>query len=423
MAPAPPPENTVASKAAERQRAALDKATHKGAVAAVQSAEVQQQAAPKASGAATGSASAPQRGSSPAAPTAEASASATASGESKPGSATTSAETADRPKPQPRYDAESFEAWALNNPDKAAELGERVFKVGADWKTQFIKHQGKLRKLRNLENEGKATLEQQRKAIEEGQALIAKQIEEQNGLVQPVLDLVGIGQASAKTIKERLEAASGKFEAADFSAVDFGAVDDLFEHVFGVPYDHYARARARQGLKVSPHDRAMRLENERLRRENERLKAGTNTTEAPAAAPAAAAPATTAAAPAKKDTRWMSDELGDHPVTEVNDWQGKIQAILDEHVDPEDPDSYTIELEEVAEQVLAASRERIAPKAATPAPRGKPGKRTPPASQTHQRPAARTRAPEAEDDDKPPKDFAARTQWAIERAKRRAGAA
>lgn len=395
----------MVAKATERQRAALEKATHKGAVAAVQSAEVQQPAAPKGATSATSAAT----------PTAEAAGSADTSA---PASA--AAPAPDKAKPQPRYDSESFEAWAANNPEKAADIARSLFRTNADhaaWKTQFIKHQGKLRKLRTLENEGKATLETQRKAIEEGQALIAKQIEEQNGLVQPVMDLVGIGQQAGKVIKERLEAVAGDHQKADFNGLDFGAVDDLFEHVFGVGFDSYSRARARQGLKVSPADRALRLELERVRKENERLKAGTGTaaTETtPATTPAT--PAAAAPAP-KKDTRWMADELEDHPVTEVNDWQGKIQAILDEHVDPEDEDAYTIELEDAAEQVLAASRERLG---ATPAPaaKGKAGKRTPaPASRS----AARTRAPEPEeDDDEAPKGFAARQEWAMQRAKRRA---
>ena len=390
--PAGPPPPDPMKETNERQRKAIEKFQHQRAVGEVRSTEVAAERPPKAATPATSEAT-------PTAPAAGA-------GDT---SAPASAEATERKAPQPRYDSDSFKAWARNNPDKAAEvLG--LSKADAN---AYIKLQNRERKFYEEQSTKQAELEAARKATEDGHKSIQKLIDEQNATVQPVMDLVSIGQASAKSIKSALEAASGNFQAADFSGVDFGATDDLFEHVHGISFDDYARARARQGLKVSPQDRALRLENERLRKQ-----LAAKPTEQAAAAPIEQAPATPAAAATKaSDLAWVASTLADdHPARELRDWDKRILAALgtDE----------SMTLEDAADQVLEESRAKLAPAPATPA-RRPPAARpptTPPKRQRHTAESdlaqlQKPRQAEAVDDEGPDpiKDPDGRTRWALQR--------
>jgi len=386
----------------ERQRASIARLQHTRAVSEVQSAEVAA-ADTKASVAATAAAS------TPASPGTAASASS---------GATAAGEGGERAKPQPRYDSDSFKAWARNNPEKAAE----VMNLSRADANAYIKLQNRERKFYEEQSTKQAELEAARKATEDGQKSIQKLIDEQNAAVQPVMDLVSIGQQSAKTIKAALDAAAGNFQAADFTGVDFGATDDLFEHVHGISFDDYARARARQGLKVSPQDRALRLENERLRKERDALKANG----APAAPPIEQAPATPAPAATKaSDLAWVASTLAaDHPARELRDWDKRILAALG--TDEE------MTLEDAADQVLEESRAKLAP--AAPARTQRPSRQQAPAEPQRTRRRNPTTAEEmaqlqnsrpksnGRDDDEGPdpvKDPDGRTRWALERATRR----
>jgi hypothetical protein len=359
--PPPEPKTNPAREAAERERKARENALQGAAVAEVESAEV---ATDKAS----------PKGAKAAPPT---SASTEASDDSAPGSADPGA--AERPRPQPRYDSESFKAWARNNPEAAANvLG--LAKADAN---AFVKLQNKERKRHEEEARTK-------KEIAESRSLLQSEAKKILDEVQPVMDLTDAMRACVGDVK------AGK-------SGDFDAGDQLFEQVFGLPFDDYARARARRGLSVTPEARALRLENERLRKQLETKEAKAefdmvfeNVPKPPKAPP--------------KDTAWIASELGDdHPVREVGGWQEKIQAILDENVD--EHGDYTVTAEDAADQVLEGVRAKLL---GNQAPAAKPTVARAPRRTTVTNPPP---APEPAEE-QPPKNFAERVVWATQRAMR-----
>ena len=291
----------------------------------------------------------------------------------------------DRPPPQPRYDAKSFSKWIENNPDKAAELALKTFKVqlGGDamkWKNHFIAAENKRR--RQSEQD-----ESERTAIAADRAAVEKLAKEAVEPVQPILDLLEAEQ------KE-----------------DFPAIDRFIKEAFNIEFDEYCRRRLRGMGKETVTERA-------LKQKVQALEAKLNRTEP-------AAPTTERAEAPRVSDKWIEREIPkDHGARDLSDWKAKVTAAYEASKDP-DSDDYSMSIEEAADKVLADFLD----KRKAPAPKnGRPRTET----RTETRRPAKVWTDDDEDGQRTPTrdveepapamlDYAARTRYALDRAAKRA---
>jgi hypothetical protein len=296
-----------------------------------------------------------------------------------------SAEDADRPRPQPRYDSKSFGKWVTNNPEAAAELAAKVFKTQLGdkpdaWKSQFIAFENKRRRQSEAD-------EKERAEIEAGKAEVERLAKEAR---EPVEDII---EAESKE--------------------EFPAIDKFIETTFKVNFDEYCRRRLRGINKETPTERAQKQKIAAL----EAKLAEKGKTEEPEPAKESAP---------RVSQKWVEREIGaDHGVRELSDWQKKVADAYEASRDEETGD-YDITIEDAAEQVLSEflKKRTGAPPAATPRGRQRPAERRP------QREPARQQGKAWSDDDEDAErtpasdintDFSARLRNALDRAGRRTG--
>lgn len=301
-------------------------------------------------------------------------------------SATEPEEKAEREPPQPRYDSKSFGKWVTNNPEKAAELAAKVFKVqlgdkAEEWKKHFIAAEGKRRRL----NEGLDKRESELKAEREQ---IDKVVSETLGAVQPVLDVI---------------------EAAEKD--DFPAIDLFIETAFGMSFNDYCARRLRGNSKESAAERAAKLKAEKLEKELAELKAGKAEPEPKKGGDKAP----------KVSDKWLDSEVpSDHAVRDLAGWQEKVQEVYQDSYDPE-TEEYDLSIEDAADRVFRAweKKRAPAPEVVKAKPKAKPVKRRP-RDDDDDEDEERTPALDLENlSETAPEDPQERMRWALARATRR----
>lgn len=297
-----------------------------------------------------------------------------------------SSQDADRPPPQPRYDSKSFGKWVTNNPEKAAELAAKVFKVqlgdkAEEWKKHFIAAENKRRR----QSEG---LEKERSAIETEKAEVQRVANETLATVQPVLDVI---------------------EAAEKD--DFPAIDLFIETAFGMSFNDYCARRLRGNSKESAAERAAKLKAEKLEKELAELKAGKAEPEPKKGGDKAP----------KVSDKWLDSEVpSDHAVRDLAGWQEKVQEVYQDSYDPETED-YDLSIEDAADRVFSAWQKKRAPAAEVvkAKPKAKPVKRRP-RDEDEDEDEERTPALDLENlSETAPEDPQERMRWALARATRR----
>lgn len=292
----------------------------------------------------------------------------------------------DRPPPQPRYDSKSFDKWCENNPDKAAELVAKRFKVqlGGDaeqWKKHYISTENKRRRQNEQDEAERATIAADKAAVEK----LAKEAVEP---IQPILDVLEAEQ------KE-----------------DFPAIDRFVKEAFGIEFDEYCRRRLRGMGKETVTERA-------LKQKVQALEAKLNKTEP-------AAPTTERPEAPRVSDKWIEREIPkDHGARDLSDWKAKVTATYEASKDP-DSDDYSMSIEEAADKVL---EEFLDKRTARTTKEPKNGRR--PAAREERRPAKvwtdddedteRTPARDVEERLPDVLDYAATTRRALARAAQRA---
>lgn len=307
------------------------------------------------------------------------------SGSASPTDTDTSAADPDRAPPQPRYDSKSFSKWVTNNPEKAAELAAKVFKVQLGenpdgWKKHFIAAEGKRRRLNEALDKRETELKAEREQVD-------KMVSDTLGSVQPLLDVIEAG-----------------------SKDDFPAVDLFIEQAFGISFNDYCARRLRGASKESASERAAKLKAEKLERELAELKAGKGEPESKKG---------DAKAPAVSD-RWLDSEVpSDHAVRDLAGWQQKVQEVYQDSFDP-DTEEYDLSIEDAADRVFNAWQKKRAPapEAVKTKPKAKPVKRRP-RDEDDDEPEERTPTRDLELSETPPDDPAERARWALARAMKR----
>lgn len=297
----------------------------------------------------------------------------------------TAEDEADKARPQPRYDSKSFSKWIENNPEKAADLATKVFKVplGANaeaWKKHFIAAENKRRRQSEQDEGVQAAIAKDRSEVER----LAKEAREP---IEPILDLIEAEQ------KE-----------------DFPAIDRFIETAFGTTFDDYCRRRLRGLGKETVTERALKQKVAALE-----AKIGKE-----------AAPVETKEEAPKVSEKWLEKEIpGDHGVRDLADWKKKVTAAYEKGKD-EDTGDYDLSIEEAAQSVLDAFLEKRKPAKETKDP---PRRRAAPPSAPTRR--GKAWSDDDEDDDRTPAkdiddavpadlDYAARTRRALARAAERA---
>lgn len=290
----------------------------------------------------------------------------------------------EREAPKPKFDSRNFGSWITKNPEDAAELAAKHFKVqlGGDaegWKKHFIAFENKRRRM----NEG---FEKREAAIEAERTEVKKLADDTLGAVQPILDVI---EAESKG--------------------DFPAIDLFIEQAFGISFNEYCTRRLRGSSKETAAERAAKLKAEKLEKELAELKAGK-------------------AEPAKKEERkapkvsesWISSELSeDHGVRDLKDWAAQVEETYQDSYD-EDTEEYALSIEDAADRVLTRFLKKRGLASDTPAKSSKPKPKRKPARVHDDEDEERTPSRDIDAlSDTPPDDLNERTRWALARAARR----
>lgn len=369
----------------DRVRAGLEKAGAKSARDEVLDSEVLEEAPPpdpkaKSSRSVARASSTEKDGAQPAKEPASA---------TSPGGKT--AEEAERERPQPRYDSKSFTTWISNNPDKAAELAAKVFKVQLgdrpeEWKKSFISLENRRRRDSEQNEAELSTIQTQRAEVER----LAKEARE------PIEDVISLIEAETKE--------------------EYPAIDRFIETTFKMPFDEYCRRRLRGMGKETVTERALKQKITALEKKLEK--------EAPAAAPEERAPAVSA--------KWVEREIGaEHGVRDLGDWQKRVIEVYEASKD-DDSGDYDMSIEDAADKVLGDFlKKRTTPGSPPPRERERRTQQRREPARQERRPAKvwtdddedgeRTPAGDLDDAAPDPLDAAARQRWAMNRAARRAG--
>jgi hypothetical protein len=308
-------------------------------------------------------------------------------------------------RPQPRYDSRSFTTWIQNNPEKAAELASKVFKtqLGASaegWKQHFISAENGRRRHAEQVDKDRAALDAQRAELDR----LADEAR------RPINDVIDVIEAEQKE--------------------DFPAIDRFIETTFKVSFNDYCARRLRGLSKETNTERAQKQKIAQLERDLAAAKGSASGGDTGKGKDGASK------GPPQVSQKWLESEIAeDHGVRELGGWQDKVRAAYAASYD-EETDEYGLSIEDAAQQVFDAFLEK---RTARPPAQGKGGKgqeRRQQRREERREPAHRgrprqgrtwtdddedaERTPAAElDDDQPPEDFAARTQWALDRAGRR----
>jgi hypothetical protein len=310
-----------------------------------------------------------------------------------------------------RYSLKSVRNWARKNPEEAAEIAEQVFHVGKDQSAEWIRVQNKLRK-------GHEKLEEERTTFYAERDSVKQQAEETVGVLQPISDLF-----------EAVNPNRGTDKPFDHTKIDFDAGDQAWLALTGVPIDDYMRHRARKGISVNPEMRALKLENERLKKAQtvEKKEEPKEEKKAPKEE-----------LPPALAKKWEAEVDEEHPIRQFVDWQKLLTKAMAPYYDA-DLDEYSKDPEKIATRLVQAKLDELEPakvEEEKPVAR-KPAASRPAGRSEEERPRARAktdgelttenairrvmRAPAPVEIPRDmPKDIGARTQWAIQRAQKRA---
>lgn len=289
--------------------------------------------------------------------------------------------------PKPKFDSRNFGSWITKNPEDAAELAAKHFKVqlGGDaegWKKHFIAFENKRRRM----NEG---FEKREAAIEAEKGEVQKLADETLKSVQPLLDVI---EAESKA--------------------DFPAIDLFIEQAFGISFNDYCARRLRGSTKETTAERAAKLKAEKLEKELAELKAGK-------------------AEPVKKEERkapkvsdsWIASELSeDHGVRDLKDWSAQVEEVYQDSYD-EDTEEYALSIEDAADRVLQRflKKRGLASGTSEKPSKTKP-RRKPARAQSDDEDGERTPSKDIDEEwlnGPRPADLQEATRWALARAARR----
>lgn len=315
---------------ADRQKAAIAKATGEGQKQQDAAAGEDAAPPPKAKPAAT----AAEPATSGKAPTAAA-AKAPASAEVSPSSstATDGGKTVEAPKAV--YDFASLKKWSEENPEDAAKL----FKIPEDTRQEWIRLKNRERKVKeNIRGEHEKTMAEaraERQAAEEAR----QAIDTAAGKLGPIADL---WEAVAEKV------------AADPSnpQVDFEAADAAFLENAKISIDDYMRLRARRSIGSSSDAVRLRVENQKLKRELAGKPSDTLKTTAAGESTKKDEAATAPPAAAKTNARDWSGELdGKHKLKQLDGWNDMLDVEMRKYRDS-DTDEYDADPNEIADKLL-----------------------------------------------------------------------
>jgi hypothetical protein len=288
--------------------------------------------------------------------------------------------------PKAKFDSRNFGSWITKNPEDAAELAAKHFKVqlGGDadaWKKHFIALENKRRRM----SDG---FEQRETAIKAEKEEVTKVAEQTLGAVQPILDVI---EAESKG--------------------DFPAIDLFIETTFGMSFNDYCTRRLRGSTKETTAERAAKLKAEKLEKELAELKASK-------------------AEPVKEKTRapkvsesWIASELPeDHGVRDLKDWSSQVESLYQDSYD-EDTEEYGLTIEDAADKVLSRflKKRGLSTEPAAKSSKPKPKRKV---SRVHDDDDEDERTPSKDIDEEwlngpRPADLQEATRWALARAARR----
>lgn len=288
--------------------------------------------------------------------------------------------------PKPKFDSRTFGSWITKNPEDAAELAAKHFKVqlGGDadaWKKHFIALENKRRRMSDGFEQREATIKAEKEEVN-------KVAEQTLGAVQPILDVI---EAESKS--------------------DFPAIDLFIETTFGMSFNDYCTRRLRGSTKETTAERAAKLKAEKLEKELAELKASK------------AEPVKEKTKAPKVSESWIASELPeDHGVRDLKDWSAQVESLYQDSYD-EDTEEYGLTIEDAADKVLSRFLKKRGLAAETA---GKPSKPKPKrkVSKAHTDDDEDERTPSKDIDEDwlngpPPSDFQERNRWALARAERK----
>ena len=284
---------------------------------------------------------------------------------------------------KPKFDSRNFGSWITKNPEDAAELAAKHFKVqlGGDadaWKKHFIALENKRRRM----SDG---FEQRETAIKTEKEQVEKVANETLGAVQPILDVI---EAESKS--------------------DFPAIDLFIETTFGMSFNEYCTRRLRGSTKETTAERAAKLKAEKLEKELAELKAGK------------AEPVKEKTKAPKVSESWIASELPeDHGVRDLKDWSTQVEEAYQNSYD-EDTEEYGLTIEDAADKVLASFLKKRGLSTESPQKTGKPK----PKRKVTKDDDEEERTPSKDIDEDwlngpAPSDFQERNRWALARAARK----
>lgn len=285
--------------------------------------------------------------------------------------------------PKPKFDSRNFGSWITKNPEDAAELAAKHFKVqlGGDadaWKKHFIALENKRRRMSDGFEQREATIKAEKEQVE-------KVASETLGAVQPILDVI---EAESKS--------------------DFPAIDLFIETTFGMSFNDYCARRLRGSSKETTAERAAKLKAEKLEKELAELKAGK------------AEPVKEKTKAPKVSESWIASELPeDHGVRDLKDWSAQVEEAYQNSYD-EDTEEYGLTIEDAADKVLASFLKKRGLSTESPQKTGKPKTKRKAARDDDEE--ERTPSKDIDEDwlnGPAPSDFQERNRWALARAARK----
>lgn len=295
-----------------------------------------------------------------------------------------------------RYSFQSLKKWAEENPEDAAAIGEKLFKMPADSREEWIRLKNGARKVRQrIQGDHEKTMSEVRSEREAAESAKAA-IDSAAGKLAPIADL--------------WEAVAEKIAADPQNPqIDFEAADAAFQENAKISIDDYMRLRARRSVGSNADAVRMRIENQRLKRElagkpSDALTKTTAAGEPPSPKEEAGTASPAAAAKADKNVKDWSDELPPkHKLRQFEGWNKLLDQEMRKYHDA-DTDEYAADPEEMANTILKREIERTMaelegesePAAAKPKPKASNG--VPKASELTPKPRAAAK-PAAKDDE------------------------
>ena len=259
------------------------------------------------------------------------------------------------PAPDP-YQFGVFKKWAEQNPEAAAELGEKLFwqgKMPPDTKKEWIGLQNKKRKvtesIRSAHEQSMSEARAERQAAEEARQAM-------DGAATKLSPIADLWEAVAEGV------------AADPAnpRIDFDAADAAFMENAKISIDDYMRLRARRSIASTPDAVRLRVENAKLKRELS-AKADSKSAGAPTVKETAGTDAPAAVTKGKADRDWSTEIDGKHKIRQLDGWNDMLDAEMRKYRDS-DTDEYSADPDEMADKLLKREIARMMEEESEPEP-------------------------------------------------------